>query len=268
LFLFLFFFVEKTSRLLYPYMMSRSSIASKIGLERMTVLTLSVYRQLFSTPILVGLAVVLDRPRRLPARSEIPNILLCGALGVFLNQVLFALGVQWAGAVIASIMQLVVSPMTSALEVILRMARFSWVKAGGIALCIVGSLLMIGIHNVNAFESTRVFGVLVLFSQACCAAGYLILQKRLLEDMQPATATAAMYIPGTVLTVLAAVIILPFTAAQWTPGDGIGWICVGYAVLFQSVAAYVLNAWANSKSSPSTVAVFETINVRAVASFM
>jgi drug/metabolite transporter (DMT)-like permease len=204
----------------------------------------------------------LERPLRLPVRSDFPSIILCGLFGVFFNQVLFAVGVYWTGAVIASIMQLAVSPITAFVEIVFGMAKFSWCKAAGMLLCIVGSLIMIGIHNAASMETKKMWGVGVLFLQGCFAAGYLIIQKRLLERLTPITATTAMYIPGTVFTVLTSVIVLSITGDSWTPGDGIGWLCIGYAVIFQSVAAYILNAWANAKSSPSTVAVFETINVR------
>jgi drug/metabolite transporter (DMT)-like permease len=101
----------------------------------------------------------------------------------------------------------------------------------------------------------------VLFAQSIFAAGYLVAQKQVLERVPPITTTAAMYAVGTPLMTATALIFLPLNSATWTTNTTGIWAIV-YAVAAQSVAAYILNAYANKNSKSSTVAVFETVNVR------
>jgi len=122
-------------------------------------LVLSFYRQVFATPILIIIAAIVERANahrhassplnfsslgHLPHKSELGWFTLIGFLGVYLNQLGFAFGVKYAGAVIAAVMQLIVSPATTTLAIILKMERFAWLKLVGIVVCIGGSVTMIG----------------------------------------------------------------------------------------------------------------------------
>lgn len=85
----------------------------------------------------------------MPPRSEWGWLSLVGFLGVYLNQLLFAIGVYNAGAIIAAIMQLAVSPTTTALAILLKMEKFSILKIVGIILSTIGSLIIIDFSNFS-----------------------------------------------------------------------------------------------------------------------
>jgi drug/metabolite transporter (DMT)-like permease len=90
---------------------------------------------------------------------------LTGFLGVYLNQLLFAIGVFYAQSIIAAIMQLAVSPTTTALAIILKQEKFSFLKLIGIILCIIGSLVMIDISHFSLTSGTREILKFVFFSR-------------------------------------------------------------------------------------------------------
>eukprot|EP01122_Echinamoeba_exundans_P013721 TRINITY_DN6031_c0_g1_i1.p1 TRINITY_DN6031_c0_g1~~TRINITY_DN6031_c0_g1_i1.p1 ORF type:complete len:378 (+),score=55.79 TRINITY_DN6031_c0_g1_i1:92-1225(+) len=233
-----------------------SAVVYQIGLQNMHVLVLSFYRQLFASVVLIMIAAGVER--KMPPRSEWGWLALVGFLGVYLNQLLFAIGVFYAQSIIAAIMQLAVSPTTTAMAILLKQEKFSILKLVGIILCIIGSLFMIDISHFS-ITSGKGLGVVVLFAQSIFAAGYLVAQKQVLERVPPITTTAAMYAVGTPLMTVTALIFLPLNSATWTTNTTGIWAIV-YAVAAQSVAAYILNAYANKHSKSSTVAVFETVN--------
>jgi len=107
----------------------------KVALATVKPIILSFYRQAFAWPLLLVLAFMFER--------TVPNLkqdwhwfILCGLLGVFLNQMFFTFGVHYAGAVLGSVVQLATPPLTSVLAILFKMEQFSVFKVTNVSITI------------------------------------------------------------------------------------------------------------------------------------
>jgi drug/metabolite transporter (DMT)-like permease len=86
------------------------------------------------------MAIAYGIERQIPARKDLPWFVITGVVGVFLNQALYIFGVAYAGASVASIMQLLAAPITSLLSILFKLEKFSKFKLVGLSMSVLGSL--------------------------------------------------------------------------------------------------------------------------------
>ena len=228
-------------------------VSAKFALAEIDPLALACLRVLFVTPVLVALAWRHDR--KLPALRDLPWLALLGALGVFGNQVLFITGLSHTTATNAAILMPAIPVFAAAIGALFGIDRVGPRRLLGIGLAVAGALAVLDpTHFSMADEQT--LGNLLVLSNTFLYAGFLVLQRPVLERLPWRTVIAGSFAFGSIGVLamgggeLAAVDAGAVSAAVW-------W-AVGVALL-ATLGGYALNTWAVRRSSPTLVAAYTTL---------
>lgn len=228
-------------------------VAGKYVLGELHPLALACLRVGFTTPVLLVLAWRHDRT--LPALRDLPHLALLGALGVFLNQVLFLSGLSHTTATNAAILMPSIPVFAAAVGAALGIERIGWRRAAGIGLAVAGALAVLDPTRLTLADDATL-GNLMVLANTFSYATFLVLQRPVLQRLPWRTVIAWAFLFGSVgiFSVggreLARVEPAQVPAATW-------W-AMGY-VLFATLTAYMLNTWAVRRSSPTLVAAYTTL---------
>jgi drug/metabolite transporter (DMT)-like permease len=237
---------------------------------------------------LVILAYAIER--KIPNRQDIPWFVLTGVVGVFLGQAFFLFGVKFAGASIASIMQLLAAPVTSLLAVLFKVEKIALVKFAGVGLSVLGAATLV--VPVDAWFATPAapvaddaplptgsaptdlvppptapsmiggsapaLGIALLACQTVFGSLQIILQKHYIpEHYGPLTVAGGVTLISAPLTSILALTVL--RGDEWVLEGPAIW-AVSYAILVVAVVGFTLWAWAVKRTDGSIVAATSTFN--------
>jgi drug/metabolite transporter (DMT)-like permease len=228
-------------------------VAGKYALAELHPLALACLRVGFVTPVLLLLAWRHDR--RLPGLRDLPWLALLGALGVFGNQVLFLWGLSYTTATNAAILMPSIPVFAAGIGAVLGIDRIGPRRLAGIALAVAGALAVLDPTRFSLADEETLGNLLVL-TNTFLYAGFLVLQRPVLERLPWRTVIAGSFAFGSigVLAVggreLAAVEAAAVPAAVW-------WAVA--VALVATLGAYMLNTWAVRRSSPTLVAAYTTL---------
>jgi drug/metabolite transporter (DMT)-like permease len=217
-------------------------------------LALAVLRVGFATPVLLALAW--RRDRALPARRDLPVLALLGALGVFGNQVLFIWGLSYTTATDAAILMPSIPVFAAALAVAFGIERVGPRRLAGVALAVAGALVVLDPSRFSLADRATV-GNLMVLANCLLYAGFLVLQRPVLERLPWRTVVAWSFLFGS-LGVLAVGggELAALDPAAVSRG---AWLGVGFILVFPTVLGYLLATWAVRRSSPTLVAAYTTL---------
>lgn len=228
-------------------------VAAKLILGTVPPLALAAIRVLFATPLLFLLAHHLEGVT--PRRRDLPALALLGLLGVASNQILFIVGLNWTTASDAALLMPTIPVFAVAIAAATGLERVSAVRVAGIALSVVGALVVLDPSRFSLGDRS-VLGDGLLLANCLCYAAYLVLLRPVLRRLPPLTVTAwAFLFGGGVVALVGA------PALSQTPfGDlgGRGWAALAFIVLWPTLLNYALNTWAVRRSSPSLAASYVT----------
>ena len=228
-------------------------VVAKILLDELTPLALAGIRVGIATPILLLLAWSFDRC--LPKRGDLPILALLGLLGVFLNQLLFIVGLQFTTATNASILMPSIPVFAVAVAALLRIESIGWRRLLGIALAVAGALVVLGPGRLST-SSSVVLGNLLILLNCLSYATFLVLQRPLLERLPWRTTIAWAFLFGG--TGVLAVASLDLFRLEPAAVSGSTWAGIAYIVALPTVFSYAVNTWAVKRSSPSMAATYTT----------
>lgn len=228
-------------------------VVAKTLLDDLSPLALAGIRVGIATPLLVLLAWYSDRC--LPKRRDLPTLALLGLLGVFLNQVLFIVGLQFTTATNAAILMPSIPVFAVAVAAALGIESVGWRRLLGIALAVAGALVVLGPARL-ATSSSLALGNLLILLNCLSYATFLVLQRPLLERLPWRTTIAWSFVFGGA-GVLA---VASFDLARLEPASiaSSTWAGLAYIVALPTVFSYAVNTWAVKRSSPSTAATYTT----------
>lgn len=229
-------------------------VASKWALAALPPLPLAAVRVLLATPLLLGSAW--RRDRALPPRCTLPKLALLGFLGVFANQLLYVLGLQFTSATSAAILIPSVPAFAAAVAAILGVERVSAGRLLGVGLSICGAVVMLQPARLSLEGGAALGNGLVLLN--CLSyAGFLVVQRPLHAELPWRTIVAfAFLFGGAAVTLVGLPGLLRLDLGAVPPS---AWLAVGYIVIFPTFLGYGLNTWAVRRSSPVLVAVYTTL---------
>ena len=234
----------------------------KVGLRGITPVVLSFYRQLFATPILAAVSAGVDRS--MPHRSDYGWFMLIGLFGVFLNQTMYTFAVYYAGAALASILQLTNTPSTAGMAILVGLEKFTWYKGAGLLGAVSGAAIMVSAGKATEAAANRTLGIVISLVQAMFIAFWVVIAKKYLYGKySPTTVAAGMHVTGLPWIIMAAFSLYGFSGVGgWETFklDTTGIWVVVFAFLFHSVIAYLCLNFANSKLDASICATFGTLN--------
>jgi len=229
-------------------------VVAKVVLTHLHPLALASIRVLCATPILFALAWWLEG--KLPRLRDLPHLALLGMLGVFFNQMLFLIGLQYTTATNAGIIMPSIPIFTVMLAALFGVERINRRQFAGILLAVGGAVFMLNPLGFS-LANDKVFGNILMLINTLCYAGFLVAQRPLLRRLPPLTVIAWAFLFGSIGMLIAGhrhLLAVDFAAVPSS-----AWLGMVYIVLIPTVISYGLNAWSLSRSSPSLVAVFTTL---------
>jgi drug/metabolite transporter (DMT)-like permease len=165
---------------------------------------------------------------------------------VVLNQTLFLVGLRTTSAFAASLLGATIPVFAAAFAIALGFEQARIRTGVGIALAIAGVLTLTGIGTLD-------YGAIAIALNCLVYALYIVLSKPVIERLGSATVVAWLFTYG-------ATIMAPFGGPplvrgllHWGPT---AWSFVAFFVLVPTVTAYLLNAWAIGRASPTLVTVY------------
>ena len=237
-------------------------VVAKATLSHLDPLALAAMRVLCATPLLFLLAWKVDGV--LPKRRDLPLLAMLGMLGIFFNQVLFILGLQYTSATNAGILMPSIPVFTVAIGAVFGVQRVKKLQIAGIALAVGGALYMLNPLNFS-LEQGKVFGNILITINCVSYSGYLVTQRPALKRLPPLTITAWAFLFGSIgIGILGVPRIL---ATDFSALPSLVWWGILYIVLFPTTISYALNTWAVSRSSPALAAVYTTLQPVTAATF-
>jgi drug/metabolite transporter (DMT)-like permease len=181
------------------------------------------------------------------------RIALYAIFGVVINQVCFVEGLARTVASHSGVINTSIPVATLLIAILFGRERATIGKIAGIALSLSGVLYLIG-HSGISMSGGVVAGDLLTLANALSYSFFLVISKPILSRHSTQAVTALLLGYGAVGitmvggTQLARVDLRPVPAAVW------GW--AAFVVLFATVGAYMLNAWALKRVDSSLVALF------------
>eukprot|EP00117_Sycon_ciliatum_P004307 scpid66188/ scgid8743/ len=206
-------------------------------------LVFSLFRDLCCFPVLMLAAFVAEKKIMLPTLREFPIFILLGFLGMFCNQLLYILGVYWAGPDIASAFQPAIPVWAAFFAILFRVEKlpslrklYTWAKLLGILCAAAGAIGMTVFKPVSSSSSSSgnttespdtvttacaqdatkhnshdtVIGCIMLLGNTVAMSFYVLAQKKLIFmkteqrfSDMPVNVTAWCYFFGAVFMALA-----------------------------------------------------------------
>lgn len=138
------------------------------------------------------------------------------------------------------------------------------IQLGGIALAVIGAIILVGPSELS-FSSDRTVGIIVFLLQSVWIGLFFVFQKRYLSEYSPLTVTTGLYMSGAPFILLTALVFVP-ESKDWIPNTG-GMGAVAYAVLAHSIVGYMILSFANRHTQSSIVAAMNCLQTPLTAIF-
>lgn len=177
---------------------------------------------------------------------EKAQLLGLSLLGIVLNQTLFLMGLRTTTSVSAALLSVLIPVFTAALSVAFRVERSSARLWLGLAISVAGVLHLTGVRSVDR-------GAVLVTVNSLCYSAYLVLARNLVRRLGAFTVVTWAFTFG-------ALVFAPFAAPSLVrdvPGwTGKSWVLVAWVLAVPTIVAYVTNAWALARATPSLVTVY------------
>jgi drug/metabolite transporter (DMT)-like permease len=229
------------------------SVFGKLALREMPPFVLASIRAVFGALLLTGLARLLAPAEPPFSRAERRTLVELSLLGIVANQLLFISGLARTTAVTATLLGVTIPLFTLAFAALSGAARPTARRTAGIPVALAGVLLLLDPRGAALGRSALAGNLLVL---ANCAAYsvFLVRAREILRRRHALSVVAACFRIGVLpILLLASPDLLAFRPGTVTSG---AWVSVGCIVLFATVGAYSLNAWALARTGAVSTALF------------
>ena len=227
-------------------------IFGKIVLRSMSTTNLMLCR-------LIGAAIVLAliqrhlRPLRSMPRRDLAWLTLCSIVGVVGNQFIYLKGLSLTTVNNTTLLSTTIPAFTLLVSILLGHDHLSVRRVIGIALAASGVIYLINPFRAD-LSSHNMVGNLLVATSSLLYAVYIVISKDLFERYGALNVITWIFVVGSIITIPAGLYF--FSSAQLQALPMTVWLTILFIVLFPTVGAYYLNAWALTKVTPSTVAIY------------
>jgi drug/metabolite transporter (DMT)-like permease len=198
--------------------------------------------------------VLATRRKRLPrAPRDLAAIALFSVFGVMINQVCFIEGLARTATPHSSIINTFIPVATLLIAILLGRERATPRKLAGIGLSICGVLYLVA-HSGTVLGGGVMLGDLLTLTNGLSYSFFLVISKPILSRHSSLAVTAELLLFGAVGISLAGAPQLATVDFRAVPASI--WWMAAFVVVFCTVAAYILNAWALKRVDSSLVALF------------
>ncbi len=189
---------------------------------------------------------------RMPVK-DIVVLTLCSMLGIVGNQFLFVKGLSLTTVINAEILSTTIPVYALAFSILLGYERGSLKTLIGVLLSAAGVVYLINPLHANLTGSTTA-GNLLILTNSFLYALYIVISKSLVERYGALNVVTWIFLVGSLVTVPVGIYSLQReNLAAISAGV---WLAVGFIIIFPTVLAYYLNAWALTRVPPSMVAIY------------
>ena len=227
-------------------------IFGKIVLRSMSSTSLVVFRITGAALLLALLQRRLTPLLRMPVK-DIALLTLCSLLGVVGNQLLFVKGLSLTTVINATLLSTMIPVYALAVSVLLGYERGSLKRLVGIVVSAAGVIYLVNPAHADLNAQTTT-GNLLLLANSFIYAIYIVISKDLFERYGALNVVTWIFLVGAVMTV--PVGIYSFQNENFSTMGAVVWLSVAFIIIFPTVGAYYLNAYALTRVSPSTVAIY------------
>jgi drug/metabolite transporter (DMT)-like permease len=183
---------------------------------------------------------------RSATRRDHGRLAVLSILGIALNQTLFLVGLRMTAPVNAALLSVTIPVFTAAIAVALGHERASWRLGIGLLTAIAGVVWLTGIGSVDR-------GALVILANCVSYSLYIVLSRATIQRLGTLTVVTWIFTWGVLLFAPLGMPDLVAGAASWTPR---AWALLAYIVAMPTIVAYLCNAWALERSTPTLVSIY------------
>ena len=190
---------------------------------------------------------------RLERRKDYWLMAIYALLGVILNQILSVTGLSLTTATNSALLAVMMPVFIAMISVVFGFDKLGWSKVAGILVAAGGVVYLIDPARAN-FSTMNLRGDLMIIANGFCYASYIAISKNAIARNGALRSLFWLFFFGALVCVpLGAASLASFDFSQ-VPANG--WLALAFIVLFPTVGAYYLNAWALARLEPSVVAVY------------
>jgi drug/metabolite transporter (DMT)-like permease len=187
----------------------------------------------------------------IPKRRDLPRLMVCGLLGVALNQGLFLEGLNRSTPMNAGLVMTLIPVFTFVIAAAVKQERFSLMRATGVSIALAGAALLLVGPGEGPVRGHGL-GNLLMALNGLSYAAYLVISKQLVGRYHPLVVIAWIYI--------FALPYLPFFMVGQRliadAGNTSAWLSLVYIVVFPTILGYLLNMFALARVRVTTTAVY------------
>ena len=185
--------------------------------------------------------------------KDIALLTLCSMTGVVGNQFLYVKGLSLTTAINVTVLSTTIPVFTLFVSIVFGHDRLSARRLLGIALAAGGVIYLVNPARADLSTQTTA-GNLLIVTNSLLYAVYIVLSKDLFERYGALNVITWIFLVGSVVTI--PVGIYSFQNENISAISMSVWLTIAFIVIFPTVGAYYLNAWALTKVPPSTVASY------------
>jgi drug/metabolite transporter (DMT)-like permease len=227
-------------------------IFGKIVLRSMSSTSLVALR-LFGAAVLFAILQRRLTPLLRMRAKDIVVLTACSLLGIVGNQFLFVKGLSLTTVINAEILSTTIPVYAIATSILLGYERGSLKTLIGVLLSVAGVVYLVNPLHADLSTHTTTGNVLILINSFLYAL-YIVISKNLVGRYGALNVVTWIFLIGSVITVPVGIYSLQ---RENLAAIGAGtWAAVAFIIVFPTVIAYYLNAWALTRVPPSVVAIY------------
>lgn len=188
-------------------------------------------------------------------RRDWPRILLCAALGMFINMLLFFKGLSLSTPINSSVIVTISPILVFVLSAVLIREKITWIKASGAVLGLLGALMLVIFTTSSTVDAPNIpLGNALIIVNATSYGLYLIVVRPLTTRYSSITLMKWFFLIAVIINF--PIGIREFTEVKWVALPFSAIWRMGFVVLGTTVLTYLLNIYALKELSASTIGVF------------
>jgi len=227
-------------------------IFGKIVLRSMSTTNLMLCR-LIGAALVLGLIQRQLRPLFQMPFKDLLWLTLCSLVGVVGNQFIYLKGLSLTTVINTTLLSTTIPVFTLFVSIILGHDRPSVRRIIGIALAAAGVLYLVNPARAD-LSAHHTLGNLLVAISSLLYATYIVISKDLFGRYGALNVITWIFVVGSLITIPAGIYSLGTAEVHTLPLNV--WLTIAFIILFPTVGAYYLNAWALTKVTPSTVAIY------------
>ena len=196
-------------------------------------------------------------PKEKVSRKDLLYLLGCSFFGVVINQILFLAGLNLTSPINSSILISTNPIFAFVFAAIILKEKISFMKGSGLALGLIGVLILILQNGTPDVGSSTFIGDVITLINTISWAFYTVIIKKMLEKYHPVTVMKWTFLFGMLTTV-------PAGYGQWSTMD---WTAIplkavlglGFVVVFATYLGYLLISFGLRRLSPTIVSTYTYI---------